>query len=378
MNTRRILLVVLGVVSAGAIGSYIWPRYAAVSNIINARTRRASDSVNPATKTEAKANGGTKNPAAADEGGSVAVERYSAQIREILLQDKFDDLEAIVSELRATKARFVGGAWKLHKFYYGLDSPAQGQKAADDDWLALLKKLREWIRLRPQSTTARVALGQALTQYAWYARGSGFSDTVGQDGWRLFRERLALAQRVLEEAARLRTKCPHWYAAMQWVAIGQGWDAGRFDKLFKKAVAAEPTYHYFYFNKAQFLLPRWHGSEGDWENFAEETYDTAGGKNGSILYYLIGLELARYYRGKAFFSESRVSWPRMKQGFADLEEAYGANNEQLNEMSRFAGWAGDRAGSRELFERIGDNWDSHTWGEKKYFDEFKAWASCVQ
>lgn len=78
------------------------------------------------------------------------------------------------------------------------------------------------------------------------------------------------------------------------------------------------------------------------------------------------------------FSESKVSWLRMKQGFADLEEAYGANNEQLNEQSRFAGWAGDRVGSRELFERIGDSWDSHTWGEKKYFDEFKAWAFCVQ
>lgn len=378
MNTRRILLAALGVASAAAIGSYIWPRYAAVSNTISGRTRRVSDSVKPATKADAKANGGTKNPAGADEGGAVAVERYSAHIREILLQNRFDDLDAIASELRATKARFVGGPWKLHKFYYGLDSPAQGKKATEDDWLSVLERLREWIRQRPESITAQVALGQALTQYAWNARGTGFSGAVGPDGWRLFRERLALAQGVLDEAAKLRTKCPNWYSAMQWVAIGQGWDAGRFDTLFKKAVAAEPMYHYFYFNKAQFLLPRWHGREGDWEKFADETYATAGGKNGSILYYLIGLELARYYRGKALFTESKISWPRMKQGFSDLEEAYGANNEQLNEMSRFAGWAGDRAGSRELFERIGDNWDSHTWGEKKYFDEFKAWASCVQ
>ena len=62
----------------------------------------------------------------------------------------------------------------------------------------------------------------------------------------------------------------------------------RYNKLFEEAIAFEPLYPHFYINKAIYLLPRCHGQEGDWEGFAEETSQSAGGKEGSMLYsYLV-------------------------------------------------------------------------------------------
>jgi hypothetical protein len=70
---------------------------------------------------------------------------------------------------------------------------------------------------------------------------------------------------------------------MQILAKGQSWERSRYEKNFEAAIAFEPTYHYFYSEKAQYLLPRWSGEEGEWERFAEETSKRLGGKLGSII-----------------------------------------------------------------------------------------------
>ena len=384
MNVRRLIIssVVVGVLSISAFLLYFWPRFIVESDagaIHNLRGISQSASKKTPRMVEepgvaSKAAGDSVTGSSDEEGGYYAYQTYAAQVRELLYQERFELLDSTAAGLRLGRSRFRGGAWKLHKFYIGLEEPADGKKATEAEWQHQLSEIRKWTERYPDSITACVGLGAALVNYAWKARGTGFADTVSDGGWRLFRERLAQAERVLNEARRLKTRCPHWYAIMQNVATGQGWDAGRYDQLFEEGIAAEPLYHYLYSNKAQYLLPRWRGAPGDWERFAEEVRVRGGGKNGSILYYIIASDLSGYYKGRAFFAESDVSWAKMKQGFADRDDVYGANNQDLNEMSRLAGWAGDPEASRKFFERIGDDWDSHTWGEKKYFDEFKAWA----
>ena len=94
-------------------------------------------------------------------------------------------------------------------FYWAIAEP-EGH-ATEEDWKEHLKILNRWMAAKPQSVTARVALANAYTSYAWNARGSDSSDTVTESGWKLFGQRIGKAKQVLEQASRLKAKCPEWY-----------------------------------------------------------------------------------------------------------------------------------------------------------------------
>ena len=304
-----------------------------------------------------------------------AYEKYGAHIRAFLDQEKFDEIERLADAVRSDKSRFAGGAWKLHKLYLGLREPANSRKAADDVWERQISHLKKWSLTKPDSITARVALADAYVAYAWHERGNGFASKVKEESWKPFADRLAMAERVLNDARKLKAKCPHWYLVMQIVAKGQGWDLQRYNQIFEEGAVLEAGYHYLYGEKAQYLLPRWHGEEGDWERFAEETSRRLGGKLGSIMYFVIATDLACYYKDREFFTATKISWPRVKQGFADLDQTYGMSLGHLNEFCRIAGQSGEKAYTRALLQRIGDNWDPEAWDNKEYFEHYKAWAA---
>jgi hypothetical protein len=304
-----------------------------------------------------------------------AYDKYAAQIRAYLDQESFDQIDVIADAVRSDKSRFSGGAWKLHKLYKGLSEPANSRKASDDVWELHISRLKKWTAQKPESITARVGLADAYVSYAWHARGNGFANKVKEESWKPFRDRLAMAETVLKNARRVKAKCPQWYLVMQIVAKGQSWEWEPYNKVFEEGVALEPAYHYLYGEKAQYLLPRWHGEEGDWERFAEETSQRLGGKLGSIMYYVIATDLACYYPDREFFTDTRVSWPKVKQGFADFEQTYGMSLGHLNEFCRIAGQSGEKAYTRALLARIGDNWDPEVWENREYFEHYKAWAA---
>jgi hypothetical protein len=300
-------------------------------------------------------------------------DQFAAAIRDHLNNDRFTLLDTTASQLRVSKERFAGGAWKLNAFYTGLDQPPSGDAADEGEWQVHLNKLNKWVKEAPDSLTARVGLGDALVNYAWKARGQGYADKVSGEAWRLFNARSALAERALDDAQKLEEKCPHWYVAKLSIGLGQGWEPARFEKVFKEGVALEPTYYYLYRVKAMYLLPRWYGEPGDWERFADETYHRVGGKDGAILYYMICSHLRTYY-GLSLFDQNKISWPKMREGFMNLDLAYSANNERLNEACVLAAMAGDRETARDLFDRIGENCDLSVWRSKVNFEVYRNWA----
>jgi len=116
-----------------------------------------------------------------------------------LLREKFDELDALAAQLRASKERLRDGAWKLNAFYMGVGAPPDDD-ATDNGWESHLNNLRKWLSHSPDSITAHVALADALLNYAWEARGTGYSNTVTQEGRRLFNERMAMAGEVINDA----------------------------------------------------------------------------------------------------------------------------------------------------------------------------------
>jgi Domain of unknown function (DUF4034) len=318
----------------------------------------------------------TANVDAATRTDNNAYLEYWAQIRDTLNREDFNRLDLIADDNRTNKRRFSGGAWKLYNFYLALNQPTEDQ-ATDEVWRAHIDKLKKWAAQKPQSITAKVALGDTYLEYAWLVRGHGYANTVSDAAWQLFNERVALAKSILRDAKTLKQKCPYWYSAMQAVAINEGWDQDRYNELFEEAVAFEPSFEYFYSAKAVYLLPRWYGKDGDWERFADEASQRVGGKQGSMIYYVVSTEIWRHYRNRNFFQENDPSWLRIKRGFADMVQEYGTSMRELNRLAEMAVSTKDWQFTNQLFLEIGNNWDPKIWKGQQMFEVYRTFAKAA-
>lgn len=301
--------------------------------------------------------------------------KFQLEMRALVYKEEFDRLETIAKEFQTSKARFSGGDWKLSRFYDAISGPEHGEKASEEEWQEYLPHLRKWFSRKPKSVFAKVFLGDALTGYGWKARGSGFAPKVTEEGYILFRKRLDEAEAILRQVnANDRKNCLNWYEAMDRVARGKGWNHDAYDEMFDEAVKLEPQYLDFYLNKAVFLLPRWHGAPGDWEEFAEESAKKIHGEHGEVLYTMICWQVSRFYSGQEFYKQNRVSWPRIKRGFIQWEKLYGPSYRYMNAFCLLAGAASDKRTTKILLERIGDKWEPDFWGDRKFFEGYQKWA----
>jgi hypothetical protein len=300
-------------------------------------------------------------------------EAYQAHIAVIFLQGDFAQLEQEAQRSRVSKARLTGGVWKLHGLYDGVVRPSSQFHPEDNDWDAQLVGIKKWIAAYPNSATARIALADFYTVYAWAARGVGYSDSVTRSGWKLFGQRIELAKSVLLEAARLKEKCPYWYTVMQEVALAEGWDKPLARELFEKAVEFEPGFLQYYREYAYFLLPKWYGESGEVEQFAEEISQKVGGPVGDTLYFEAASEIACQYD----LNESpvpKMSWEKIKQGYAAIDRLYGQSNRKANRFAYMAYLLGDKPAAREAFAFIGDRREPQVWSNDQ-FAFVRAWAA---
>lgn len=281
----------------------------------------------------------------------------------------FVEIEKEGGALRLQKARLPEGLWKSYFYVAGL---APGNKVSEEEFAAWFKIMEAWAVAYPQSTLRRVALADGWTDYAWKARGTGYADTVTPEGWEKYGERIKRARAVLEEVKDARDRIPEWYTTMQTVALAQSWNETEYDKLFKAAVGMEPTYYLFYFDKALYLLPRWHGESGQLEAFAEHAARVHDSTEGMTVYTRIAWSKAEFY--KDLFAETKFTWPKMKQGFEDMMRTYPNSAWNLNNFAKFAYQAQDRVTLRGLLVRIGDDPDLAVWKTREHYEKIRQWA----
>lgn len=296
---------------------------------------------------------------------------WAHDIESKLVAEQFDDLDRMATQYRQDKMRLTGGDWRLHAFYKVLDKPM----LTDKDSVEHLEHLHHWMKLRPESITARVALATSLTRWAWVARGNGLANTVTPEGWRLFNQRAGEALVVLEGSRDMKVMCPQWYSEMMTVGLAQGWDIDRVQEVFARGVQFEPGYQYLYTQYANYILPKWYGKPGDSSAFAKTSADKLGGERGDLLYFQIMASMVHQGNGKLQVANEEVDWPRVQRGYAALTAAYGKSNHRANQIAYMAFRLGDRQIAQQQFSSVGDRWAISVWKDRKLFDRARDWAN---
>jgi hypothetical protein len=299
-------------------------------------------------------------------------EQYRATINSLFVQEKFAELEKIEQQNRAEKGRVAGGIWKSFSFFTAIAVPP-GEDLKDGDYDFRFSIAKKWVAAYPNSATARIALANIYTGYSYLARGSGLGDSVSDANWRRFHSRVAQAKQVLLEAAALKDKDVDWFDVMMQVSNSEGWDRTQERTLFDQAVAFEPSYYHFYRRYANYLLPQWYGQAGDVQAFGNEVAALRPEPESSIFYFEIVGALTCYCT-TGMDALSQTSWPRTKQGYANLQRLYGASNLKANRFAFLAYVAKDSAAANEAFASITAP-DLSIWTSNEVFDNARTWAT---
>jgi tetratricopeptide (TPR) repeat protein len=240
------------------------------------------------------------------------IKEIFARVRTSFKASNFADLDAYAQTLTSEATIMPSGLWALDEFYDALNNLNEG--ALNAVWERRIEKFKEWKKANPDSSTAQVALAKCLTRYAWKARGSGWADTVTEEGWRSFRDRLQQASAILDQ---VKHKNPNWYRASQVVALGQGWDRDKYDGLVAECRKRYPTYYTPIFVKAYWILPKWHGDPGELEKYSEQQSRAISGQDGGdVLYARIAWSLTN--RALAVVSDEHMTWPKIRSGLKSI------------------------------------------------------------
>jgi hypothetical protein len=299
-------------------------------------------------------------------------EIYAAHINTLVAQEDFAQLELEAKKARVEKSRVIGGTFKTLLFYDAVAVPAQIGPLKDSDYASQFEVINRWILKFPQSATARIALANLYRHHAGFARGSGMANTVTDNGWRLFSARNGRAKAKLLEAATLKDRDPYWYEVMENIALAEGWEHSQMRELVDNAVAFEPEYYHFRREYSNYLQTKWYGEPGDTLRYAKEAADSLPEPSGSIVYFELS-SIEACYCGDVESRFTALSWPRAKEGYANLVRLYGIQNRKANRFALMAMMKGDREAAKMAFESIPST-DMGVWMNEDLFVYAKHWA----
>jgi hypothetical protein len=263
---------------------------------------------------------------------------------------KYKELDELAREL-VDKKESYWNVWKIEQLVDNLgarqlrDAGEESSEAYEQQ----LKELRSWLKANPDSSCARCSLAECYVAYAWFARGSGYADTVSDEGWKFMRERLAKAEAVLTEDKDIWKKTPSAFSTYSTIALGTGLEKDRYMKLVDECHHLWPDFNGFDRAACYFLLPRWYGEPGEWEQFAASRADQIGGAAGDAYYAKLASQNLRV-SGNIFRENSGLSWPRIKNGFKKIFADYPSSMNARIAYIKFAQAAADMEALKTTFD----------------------------
>ena len=313
-----------------------------------------------------KSDGTSAEKAAAGEAEDPVLE-HRKLIRTMVWDWEFDRLEKIAA---ASRKKEIAEGEKYVDLYNFYEWTGPISRRNDDSiWETHLEHLTGWKAAHPDSVTPRIALTKYWLGYAWKARGGGWADSVTPEGWRLFGERLAEAQRELDGVPQeLRTDV-HYYVEGLTVALGLGLPKGEVQHRFESGLKVDRYYYSLYERLVYYYLPRWYGDPGEVGRVILETAEKMGKDRAFALTRMVWALYA--WEKEDVFNGHGIDYPVVKEVYENWTSNEYTDVTTANYYCLYACIAGDGEAAKRMFERIGEQFDSHCWGSEENFRKWK-------
>lgn len=254
--------------------------------------------------------------------------------------------------------------WRLSAATAALDGFDQGF-AIQPDWSKSLRNVEVFKKKSGNSPISMALEAEYWIQYAWDARGTGFSSSVSGDGWKLYRERMQRAEKLLLDNKARASTVPLWYQQMIVVNTALGRPKKTRDEIFTEGASRFKKYYGLYRMMRFYLDPRWGGSFEAVDNMikwsANNTKEIWGDRIYAQLYSGVR---GGMLPGQSFFKDTLVDWERFRKAMLKTSDEYPLAYETHNQFAAIACEKGDRNSYLMMRKRIGKNIINESWGEK--------------
>jgi hypothetical protein len=294
-------------------------------------------------------------------------EQFCRLVQAAFAGENFDTLEATAERARSLTTRFSGGKAELQVFYDSLSTEkctdfylSMGDQVAK----ARVALVEHWLQQKPDSLTARIASAVVWEEFAWTARGTGFSNEISQEQWALFGDRARRAAQFMRNVDPASDA--HAYLVLLHLARDLSVPRPQIDAVYREARERYPTYLGYYPVYANLILPKWFGAPGEIAAFTKSLLADPGGDTGAMAYSRVAEWYSWEHHGTDIYSELGLAWPDIQHGFALRESQYGLDKYAWISLCYYATVAGDRDAAREAFRHV-THLDSWPEGGRKTF-----------
>jgi hypothetical protein len=172
-------------------------------------------------------------PNPVDAHGFTDVEQLSFWTVHRLRDPDFAQVDAALRKFADLSIRDVDGKPALGGVLSGMDRYARkealGAHAMDD--------VQSWRRKSTDSVAGILVESRLWYQAAWIVRGPGSASHVTDEGWKLFSERLAKAEKILREGHDAAASSPIWYSMYMDATLGLDGHDADVEKYFSEGSA---------------------------------------------------------------------------------------------------------------------------------------------
>lgn len=299
-----------------------------------------------------------------DKGGREGAEgrariAIATQVRDALKNGDYKNLESLYRTLNQETARTPAGIWQLAEFY-GQFRLWPKRSRDGEYWASEEKRAKEWEKQFPQSVPARIFHAYVLWNRALSFRGDGAGASIKKEDAYQVTAAASEAFDILQSPLIAASKDPEKYRALVAVLPYLNRPAAEIDKEARKAMRIQPYYHELYFTAANYLLPKWGGSNNMVDWLAKSAVAATAEKEGRSLYARIYWYLDQVEYKGSLFAKSEANWGEMRSGFEDLVRQY-PDPWNLNAFAYFACMAQDYKTMNVILARIGDQLVFQTW-----------------
>jgi len=286
------------------------------------------------------------------------------------------DLELVEQALKylpqalAETERDSEDVYALANLVFRVAAPTRGAEAAFEE------VHKAYAAARPANDPGPLVFkGVRYKDWAWEARGAGYAHTVTEEGWELFRQRLAVAKKSLQAAWKADPTDPRAPTQMIPVIMGQSGSKPEMEMWFTRAMQNNPDNRVACGFKLYFLYPRWHGSHREMVAFGRECLATQNwwGPLPTILTDAHAQAAKESPDPKAYYTRPGV-WDDVSAVYKSFLEAYPDSPRATSYRNRLAKWACDCQQWDEAvrqFQKIGDEPDPTVFRSKAVYDYYR-------
>ena len=216
-----------------------------------------------------------------------------------------------------------------------------------------------------------VLRGEFYFDYAWSGRSHKTADKVTKEQWKLFAERLAETEKIVNVGMEIAPKEGRLPSLMIRVAGGQNKGLPEMRNWWEKAMEADPNSFQACANLLNYLLPRWYGSREAMVAFGRECLNSEKFGGTVPLVLAEAHDKYNYYDGAtdgSYWKQPDV-WPDIRDSYEKFFKLNPNAHGWRHNYARYAYWCGQWEALQEQLKLMGDDINYDFFGGRAEFEK---------